>query len=55
MGDACSIVDTITTVCVSTPPLPATGDRYGLLVAPVGFCLLIAGAAAVAWVREGRR
>lgn len=25
MDDGCAIVDTITTVCVSTPPLPATG------------------------------
>lgn len=31
MDDGCTIIDTITTVCLGTPPLPATGGTdWGL-------------------------
>lgn len=31
--DGCTTLDTLTTVCTSTPPLPATGTTGGTLAA----------------------
>ena len=33
MDDGCSIIDTLATVCVDSPPLPATGGTdWGLTI-----------------------